>query len=101
MEVATHGMVQRSAQMELDLDHTAAMLCDEMTQGAESNAAMIRLRELYVREQSHCRLAMAALSGLKIQLCIRDQELHQSKDQLSEALVSLQHFKAIRLLLCQ
>lgn len=80
-------MVQRSAQLEIDLDQTAAMLCDEMAQGAQNNAAMVKLQELYALEQKHCTLALTALSGLNIQCCTRTQEVHRCNEQLSAALV--------------
>lgn len=80
-------MVQRSAQLEVDLDQIAAMLCDEMTQGAENNVAMVKLQELYALEHKHCTLALTALSGLNIQCCTRNQEVHQCNEQLSAALV--------------
>lgn len=80
-------MLQRAAQTEIDLDHTAAMLCDEMTQGAANNAAMLTLHELYELEQNHCKMAMAAVSSVNLQLYIRNQELRQSNEQLLTALV--------------
>lgn len=87
LQGAAHIMVQRSAQLEADLDQTAAMLCDEMTQGAKNNAAMVKLQELYALEQKHCTLALTALSGLNIQCCTHNQEVRQCNEQLSAALV--------------
>lgn len=81
-------MVQRSAQLEVDFDQTAAMLCDEMIQRAECQAALNRFQELYALEQKHCVMTMAALSGTKFQLGVQDQELQQTRNQLLAALVS-------------
>ena len=88
LQDATHVLVQRSAQTEIDLDLTAVMLCDEMTQGAANRAAMLKLQEMYALEQKHCKMAMTVTSGLNLQLCIRDQELRQSNEQLLATLVS-------------
>lgn len=84
---ATHVMVQRAAQLEVDFDQTAAMLCEEMTQRAECQTAVNKFQELYALEQKRCMMTMAALSGTKFQLYVQHQELHQSRDQLSAALV--------------
>lgn len=89
LQDATHIMIQRAAQVEVDLDHTAAMLCDEMTQGAANSAAMLKVQGLYALEQKHFRMAMAALSDSNLHLCIRHQELRQSNEQLLAALVRL------------
>lgn len=75
--------------MEVDLDHTAAMLCDAMTQGAADSAAMLELQGLYALEQKRFRMAVAALSGVNVHLCMRDQDLRQSNEQLFAALVRL------------
>lgn len=82
-------MVQRAAQLEIDFDQTAAMLCDEMAQRSERQTAVNKFQELYALEQKRCMMTMAALSGTKFQLYVQHQELHQSRDQLSAALVSL------------
>ena len=84
LQDATHVMVQRAAQLETDLDDTAAMLCDETTQGAVNNDAILKLQELCALEQKHCEMAMAAMSGLNLQLCTRDQELRHCNEQLME-----------------
>lgn len=95
---ATHIMVQRAAQLEVDFDQTAAMLCDEMIQRADCQAAVKRFQELYALEQKHCTMTRAALSGTKFQLYVQHQELHQTRDQLSTALAKL---KAAENLLAQ
>ena len=89
LQDVTHVLVQRAVQMEVDLDHTAAMLCDAMTQGAADSAAMLELQGLYALEQKRFRMAVAALSGVNVHLCMRDQDLRQSNEQLFAALVRL------------
>ncbi|KAL3156236.1 hypothetical protein ABBQ32_012513 [Trebouxia sp. C0010 RCD-2024] len=90
---ATHIMVQRAAQLEIDFDQTAAMLCDEMAQRSERQTAVNKFQELYALEQKRCMMTMAALSGTKFQLYVQHQELHQSRDQLSAALAKLKAAK--------
>ena len=56
-------MAQRSAQLEIDLDQTAASLCEEMSHAADRKACMSQLQERYMFEQEHRQLAEAAASG--------------------------------------
>ena len=85
---ATHILVQRAAQLEFDLDQTAAMLCNEMAQGLESQNAIARLQELSAYEQGQRQAAMAVASSYRYKLYIKKQELHHANEQLSAALVS-------------
>lgn len=72
---ASHVMVQRAAQVEIDLDQTAAMLCDEMQQTAKRNAVLQQLTAHLVWERENGRLATAAV-------CILDAELQQKARDL-------------------
>ena len=75
MQDASHVMVQRAAQVEIDLDQTAAMLCDEMQQSAKRNAVLQQLTAHLAWERENGRLATAAV-------CILDAELQQKARDL-------------------
>ena len=88
MQDGTHVMVQRAAQLEIDLDQTAAMLCDELDHSAERDATIAKLEAHKYFEQEHNRMAMATVSSLSYQLCAKDQALQSSNQQLGVTLVS-------------
>lgn len=92
---ATHIMVQRAAQLEFDLDQTAAMLCNEMAQGLESQNAIARLQELSAYEQGQRQAAMAVASSYRYKLYIKNQELHHANEQLSAALAKVEETESL------
>lgn len=74
-------MVQRSLQMESDLDETAALLCQEMRDTADRDATIRQLQAQIATERKHHLLAMAAVSSLSVQVQMRDQELVALADE--------------------
>ena len=81
LQDATHVMVQRSLQMESDLDETAALLCQEMQDTADRDVTIRQLQAQIATERKHHLLAMAAVSSLSVQVQMRDQELGAAADQ--------------------
>ncbi|KAL0029031.1 hypothetical protein WJX77_000568 [Trebouxia sp. C0004] len=78
---ATHVIVQRSFQMEIDLDQTAVLLCQEMQAGAHRDVSICQLEACFAWEQEHRILAMAAIATLTAQLRLKDQELLAQADE--------------------
>lgn len=87
---ATHVIVQRSSQMEIDLDQTAMLLCQEMQAEADRSMIVCQLQSCLAWEQEHRILAMAAMSTLIAQLRLKDQELLAQADDHSNTKAQLE-----------
>ena len=68
VQEASHVMVQRAAQLEIDLDQTAAMLCHELEDAAERNTAMQQLNGHLAWERENSCMAMTGVSILYAEL---------------------------------
>lgn len=73
-------MVQKSAQMEIDLDQTAALLCQQMQEAADRDAAMCQLQAQLAWERDQRIMAMAAIFPLNAQLQLKNHELGRAAD---------------------
>ena len=71
-------MVQRAAQIEVDLDQTAVMLCDEMQVNTRLDVSIHQVKGHLAWEREHGQLAMAAVR-------ILDAELRQKAFDLDSA----------------
>ena len=80
LQDASHIMVQKSAQMEIDLDQTAALLCQEMQDTADRDAAMCQLKAQLAWERDQRIMAMAAIFTLNAQLQLKNHELGRAAD---------------------
>jgi len=89
LQDASHVIVQRSFQMEIDLDQTAVLLCQEMQEGADRNVTICQLQARLAWEQEHRILAMAAMSTLTAQVQLKDQELLAQADEHSKTKVQV------------
>ncbi|KAL0040187.1 hypothetical protein WJX79_010596 [Trebouxia sp. C0005] len=87
---ATHVIVQRAIQMEIDLDQTGILLCEEMQAGAERDAAICQLQACLAWAQEQRILAMASMSTLTAQLRLKDQQLSAQADEHSKTKVQLE-----------
>ncbi len=85
-------MVQRSFQVEIDLDQTALLLCQEMQAGADRDVTICQLQAHLAWEREHRILAMAATSTLTAQLRLKDQELLAQADEHSNTKVQIPPF---------
>ncbi len=81
--------MQNSAQVEIDLDQTAALLCQEMQEAAERDITVFQLRTYLAWEREHRDLAMAAVSTLNAQLQHKDCELQAALDENCRSKVCL------------
>lgn len=75
--------------MEIDLDQTALLLCQEMQAGADRNVTICQLQAHLAWEREHHILAMAAMSTLTAQLRLKDQELLTQADEHSNTKVQI------------
>ncbi len=78
--------------MEIDLDQTALLLCQEMQAGADRDKTICQLQAHLAWEQEHRILAMAAMSTLTAQLRLKDQELLAQADERSNTKVQILDF---------
>ena len=75
--------------MEIDLDQTAVLLCEEMQAIADRDVKICQLQARCAWEQEHCKLAMAALSTVNAQLQLKNQELLAQADEHSNTKVQV------------
>ena len=91
MQDASHVIVQRASQVEVDLDQAAAMLCHEMQEGCERQAAIGQLAEQLVMQKKHSCMAMTAVSVLGAQLQQKASDLYIVNQELILMKVPMQH----------
>lgn len=77
--------------MEIDLDQTGILLCEEMQAGAERDAAICQLQACLAWAQEQRILAMASMSTLTAQLRLKDQQLSAQADEHSKTKVQVPH----------
>lgn len=75
--------------MEIDLDQTALLLCQEMQTGADRDKTICQLQAHLAWEREHRILAMAAMSTLTAHLQLKDQELLAQADKHSKSKVQV------------
>ncbi len=78
--------------MEIDLDQTALLLCQEMQAGADRDVTVCQLQAHCAWERQHRILAMAAMSTLTAQVRFKDQELLAQADEHSNTKVQILPF---------